>query len=134
MRRWIATGVLALGLCVPVAAAAQTRRALVMGSDRGLPDDEPLRFAETDAQLVAQALIEVGSVGRDQLEVLRGPTLAEARTALASISARSGPLDTLVVFVSGHASAAGAHLKGQIWPWSELKAALIAGLQIYPFS
>jgi hypothetical protein len=99
-----------------LAAGEVARYALVIGHDRGHADDPDLRYAETDARRLADALIELGRFAPDRVTVLRGPSPDAVQGALIGLNDRirtRGEPAVLVVFYSGHADARALHLGGQ---------------------
>lgn len=127
----VAVAVAAASLCAVarVAHAAPRRFAVIVGQATGLPGDEPLRFAETDAQRVAAVLRELGGFAAEDVVVLSRSKAAELRRALITVNARlrEVPGETvLFVFYSGHADAEALHLAGTALPAEELRD-LVAG-------
>lgn len=121
------TLLVALALLVAITwsdRAEAARRALVIGENVGLAVDAPLRFAEEDARGVASTLEAVGAVRREDVTLLTGASLAEVHAALHQLAARSQPDDELIVFFSGHGGADGAHVDGQVWTWTDVRADL----------
>jgi hypothetical protein len=108
------------------ARAEAARRALVVGQNVGLGPEAPLRFAEDDAAAVAATLEEVGAVAHGDITLMTGAHVSAVRSAVRKIGARSGPDDELFVFFSGHGGPDGAHLDGEVWPWTEVRADLEA--------
>lgn len=106
----------ACALLFGAAAYAQERRAaLIIGSNEGDASEVRLRYAESDARQVAEVLKRQGAFDAELTMELLAPTADEVRRALrrfASMSADPGPLDTLVVYYSGHADAQALHLRG----------------------
>jgi hypothetical protein len=98
------------------------RFALVVGSNRGLVDEEALRFAEEDALKVRGALIDVGGFSPAQVTQLDGATAESLRAALRVLKASmgEGPHERLVVYVSSHAADGALHLGGTEFPLAEL--------------
>jgi hypothetical protein len=84
----------------------------------------PLQFAESDASQVASTLVEVGGAELRNVRLLRGASLAAAESALTQLGREAGSDDLVLVFYSGHGSSRGAHLDGQVWPWSRIHAGL----------
>src|SRR6185369_1229925 len=91
-------------------AAAETRRiAVVVGANAGDGERAPLRYAESDAGKLAQVLIEMGGVDRQDLFLLQGRSLAELRGVMADatrrVAAHHKVSDTrvlLLFYFSGH--------------------------------
>src|SRR5262245_63677282 len=72
-----------------VPAHADTERyAVVIGDNRGASDEQPLRYAESDAQRFADLLGDVGGVPGENQVVLRGKSADEVRRALSATNAR----------------------------------------------
>jgi hypothetical protein len=104
--------------------AEATRRALVIGENVGLGPDAPLRFAEDDARSVAATLEEVAGVRHEEMTLLTGASLGVVRASVRKLAARSQAGDELIVFFSGHGGPDGAHVAGQVWPWTDVRADL----------
>ena len=117
-------------LCVlvgPLAASAEEaprRWALVVGENQGLPGEERLRFAESDARRMREVLQEVGTVPPERTVALLGTDAATLREALsrfqARLSSEASPRDWLVLYISSHAGDGSLHLRGTELPMREL--------------
>ena len=115
--------ILGLALLTGPVEAAERRFAVVIGSDRGDVDEETLRFAETDADRMAQVLEKLGGVEPADLTLLHEPSADTVRRTLDEVGARiAATEDHAVVFVyySGHADAQDLHLAGTRLPLEEL--------------
>lgn len=109
-----------LTLCVllaPADAWAKIRRyAVVVGNDLGAGPELPLRFAQADARKVAEVLVSLGGVPRENLVLLTNAEAGEVERALIAINDRlrvergAGDDTMLVVYYSGHADAQTLHL------------------------
>ena len=80
-----ASAVALLAFCVlwPRAAAAKVQRyALVVGVNTGLAKEEPLRFAETDVDAVAETLETVGGYRSDRIVRLKNADAERVRNAI----------------------------------------------------
>jgi hypothetical protein len=119
----LAAALLALALA-PGRAAAGTTFALVVGNDEGLADEPPLAFAESDAALVARALVEMEVAPAANVRLLSGAALPAVTDALGALGRASGPQDTVFLFVSGHGGQDGAHLGGRVWAWADVRREL----------
>ena len=64
------------------------RYAVIVGQDAGAADEQRLRFAESDAQRVAELLGEVGGVPAENQVVLRGKSAEQMRRALIATNER----------------------------------------------
>ncbi len=116
-----------VALSLSANAFGQERYALLVGANAGWSDDRPLAHAESDAERVQQALIEVGGFKPERIELLRDPDGSEVRARLRRLSdrARASPEGAIVFFYySGHADQKYLHLRGMPLGWDELVAAL----------
>lgn len=117
-----------IALAGGAARADVQRYAVIVGHDLGAPDEQRLRFAETDAARVAQLLGEVGGVPDENQVVLRGKPADSVRRALIAtnerirIDQRTGRDTVLVVYYSGHGDADALHLGDSRLPLRELEA------------
>ena len=109
--------------------AGDARVAVVVGNNVGLAGEQPLEYAEEDAERFYRLLTEIGGVdpkraylvkGGDAQAVLR--TLAVATGRLEELASR-GPA-TLIVYVSAHADAQALHLEGTRLAIADLRAAM----------
>ena len=124
---------LVLAVCV-VALAAEPARAeierfaVIIGHNTGAKDEQPLRFAETDAERVAELLAEVGGVPDENQVVLRGKNADQVRRALIATnerirtSERPGRQSVRFVYYSGHGDADALHLADTRLQLRELEA------------
>jgi hypothetical protein len=120
----------ALALLLPLAAAALPGRvAVVAGMNQGAAGRPKLWFAEKDAERFERTLLELGDFSPDGVELLRAPTAAAFREALARAETRvqaaraGGERTLLLVFYSGHAGAGGLELGSERIGYDELKEA-----------
>lgn len=102
--------------------AEATSFALVIGQDRGLLGQPDLRYAESDAAWVADTFREVGVA--DDVTLLTSARPAEVWAAFERLEQKVHPSDRVVVFLSSHGSARGAHLDDEVLPWPALSKAL----------
>jgi uncharacterized caspase-like protein len=107
-------------------APAERRAALLVGESAGDQADPPLRYAESDAAAMRDALVQVGGVARADARLLRGATAPELRRALQETAAKLagqqfGKADLLLLYVSAHASGGELHLRGTRLPLAELR-------------
>lgn len=110
-------------------AAPPARILLAIGQDIGASSDEPLRYAERDAQHVAELFTSIGDVDRSRSYLVNDASVERVRQTLAEIRGRAIELGDvlLIVYVSSHADANGLHLGDAHLPYSELRA-LIASV------
>jgi hypothetical protein len=105
-------------LCATATHAASRRIALVVGANRGVGDDQPLRFAEADATRMACVLRELGGFAKEDVIELRTPNAAELLrtmallTQLISDEVRAGRSPFLFFYFSGHADGSAVHTGG----------------------
>lgn len=119
------TSALLLGIALLLFCAlarAEPPRALVIGSNEGLASEPILEYAEQDARRMARIFADVAGIPDSRIQLLTGRPLGELKAALSALSHKTG--DEIWLFVSGHADARGLHVRGQVWPWRELRAAL----------
>lgn len=113
-----------------LAAAAPDRLALVVGSNDGGPDRAALWYAEKDAARVARVLADVGGFEPGSVEVLRSPSAAGLRGALAALEARARALEGgarppfVLFYFSGHADPLGLKLGAERIPYAEVSGVL----------
>jgi hypothetical protein len=112
-----------LSLLVAAPAFAEGRRfGLVVGENRGLAAEEQLRFAESDARRVKEALVDVGGFSAQDVTAVTGADATALRTALTRLreAMGPGPHDRLVIYVSSHSGDGMLHLAGTELPLQEL--------------
>ncbi|MEO7425580.1 MAG: caspase family protein [Fibrobacteria bacterium] len=118
---WMLTGITAMA-GQPVAQ----RFAVLIGEDRGLPEETPLHYAATDARKMADQLGEAGTFDRDHLYLLANASLDKIRKTLEEVKGKlkslrsSGVLSMVLIYYSGHGAADGLHIKGANFPRNEL--------------
>ncbi len=118
---------LLVGLALSLPSPASARRYLVaLGQNAGAGDDLPLRFAERDAERVAEVMLTVGGVDEGDATLLFGADAERLVEALEAASRRlraagDAPFDQLVVYVSGHAADGMLHLDGTRYPIAALR-------------
>lgn len=121
-----------LALCASAARADVERFALIIGNDLGAPHEQPLRYAEDDAERVYAALRDVGGFTPANMTLLKGEDAETVRSTLITFNDRIRqsairPAQTLLlVYFSGHADASSIHLRGTSLPFDEL-AKLVRG-------
>ncbi|MFV8748911.1 caspase family protein [Nannocystaceae bacterium ST9] len=134
MRAWVVLGLLlALVLLLPASAfAAERRYAVVVGVNEGKLGEETLRFAERDAERVAEVLLDYAEVGEEDLVLLRGVGAERVGQVLEQVARRiqadldRGDQPLLLVYFSGHADADALHLGKTELALDELEQAIRA--------
>jgi hypothetical protein len=135
-------GLLILTLYVGKAKAeplADNRFVVVVGDDVGSANDDPLRYAQSDAERFRNTLVELGGVPNDRQFLLLGEkpealwrTLSEVRGHVTELS-NMGRSSTLIFYFSGHGDGEALHLSKGLILLSDLRrelAAVRARLQI----
>lgn len=125
---WVLTivcGLLSIG--APV-RAEPVRILLAIGQNVGAPDDEPLRYAERDAERFAQVFTRLGDVERQRSYVITNATAESVRRALTEIRGRTIELRdvTLLVYISSHADTEGLRLADSHLSYPELRSLVAA--------
>ncbi len=112
----------------PLATAPHPRAyAIVIGSNAPGVGQQPLRFAEDDAQLMAHVLEELGRFEAADVRVLLHPGAADVLRAIDDVavkvraSAARGEQAEVVFYYSGHAKATAVNLSGDDLPLSTLR-------------
>ncbi len=126
-------GALADTAPTPVIAAPHPHAyAIVVGSNAGGPGQGSLRFAEGDAQRVAEVLRELGHFDARDVHVLLHPDASQVFAAIDDIgaevqaSAARGEQAEVVFYYSGHARATAVNLGSDELPLASLRARLTA--------
>ncbi|MFP2925294.1 caspase domain-containing protein, partial [Pyxidicoccus sp. 3LG] len=126
----LAGRLLAMSLLATLPAGAESRFALSVGHNLGRGTDEPLRWAERDAERMDALLGQLAGVPEDRRILLRGEDPASVRLALARVrgrieeARRAGERTLLFFFYSGHGDEAALHLGGASLPLAELQRLL----------
>lgn len=131
---FIALVVLGLGLLRPAPAGALPAETwlVTIAHNQGDPYEQPLRYAERDAELFVEVMTGLGGVAAHRVITLEGVDADGVRAALADVGRRlaaSGGRAAdrgLIVFYSGHADAEALHLGGTHLPHEELRATVKA--------
>ncbi|MBK7156089.1 MAG: caspase family protein [Sandaracinaceae bacterium] len=106
--------------------------ALVVGSNPGGPGQEPLAFAERDAQRMAEVLTELGHYPAARVDLLQAPSRAQLAGALRRLRQRlsvhdaRGEQSVVFFYYSGHAQSQALRLGSEEFPLTELRAAIDA--------
>jgi len=108
------------------AAPGGGRQVLVIGSNQGLSDEEPLQHAVEDARRTAAVLGELAGPEPSAVRLLADPPAAAVLGALASLAAAPAGSDAVIVYFSGHGDQDAIHLAGQTLPLAQLRQALAA--------
>jgi len=106
--------------------------AVLVGANVGAADDEPLRFAESDARRVRGLLVELGATRADRAVLVAGTgpdavlrALADARVRALELVA-AGRQVTFVFYYSGHGDEGSLHLSGGVLSLDAVRAAIAA--------
>ncbi len=123
----------ALPLAAPPAQTATQpvparRFVLAVGENRGDAADEPLRWAEADAQRFLEVLATAGGVSPGDAVALLGADADDLTRAIERLEERlareAAATDQLVLYVSSHADSGELHLQGTRFPVQRLLDAL----------
>lgn len=114
---------IAIALASP--AAAETHLLLV-ASNEGAAEEPALSFAESDAERVAAAFLDVGAVAPSRVERILGRRAGDVEIALELLRRRVRSDDTVIIFVSAHGGQDGMHLAGDVLAWGALRRAIEA--------
>lgn len=116
-----------VGLAPRHVDAAERRHAIVIGANEGKLGEETLRFAERDAERVAEVLLDYAAVGEEDLVLLRGVDAERVGQVLEQVGRRiqadlaAGDQPVLLVYFSGHADADALHLGSSELPLDQLE-------------
>src|SRR5688572_7525171 len=118
---------------------ADNRFVVVVGANVGTASDDPLRYAESDAERVRDLVVELGGVPSERAFLLLGGkpeglwrVLSEVRGRVAELS-RMGRTSTVIFYFSGHGDVEALHLPQGLVPLADLRrelAAVPARLQV----
>jgi len=124
----LTTSLLVLLASPPADAAEVVRRALVVGTNDGGGELEPLRYAEEDALKFAGVLQELGDFDPQEVSVLLSPDAATLEAQLtAAAEELAGQDEALFLFYySGHADARGLRLGSESFAYEALKESVRA--------
>jgi len=106
------------------------RFALVVGSNRGLLTDQPLRYAEADAASMGAVLSYLGGFPRGTLTELYSPSGEQLMAGVRKIAvqvrnARAAGSNVLVVFYySGHSDGDSLRTSGDLVPFGQVRRAI----------
>lgn len=112
----------------PAPEAARERYALIVGANLGGRGTEPLRFAQKDAEKMADLFRSLGRIPEQNVVVLLAPEADGLRNALAQMRTRvAQSMDRrteLFLYYSGHADDTGLRLGAEVFPMAELRTFL----------
>ncbi|NTX17426.1 caspase family protein [Myxococcus sp. CA056] len=121
------------GLLVLLAASvasAENRFSISVGHNLGRDTDEPLRWAQQDAERMDAVFGQLGGVPEDRRILLRGESVSNLRLGLARMrgrieeARRAGERTLLFFFYSGHGDEAALRMGGEALPLVELQRLL----------
>lgn len=112
--------------------------ALIIGANRGGRGQDPLRYAESDANRVAELLVDLGDYSQSNVTLLLQPNRTQLAVALAKLSAQvlsdraAGRSARVFFYYSGHARATALNLADEEVPLVDLRRALtgLGGLTV----
>jgi hypothetical protein len=105
----------ALSALAPASHAEVIRFAVLVGHNRGQPDEANLRYAEADAEKMRDVLIDLGGFRHENVVLMQGADAVAMRQTIIAINERIRGLTSsaqvvLLVYYSGHADAENLHL------------------------
>jgi hypothetical protein len=104
------------------AALLVVRLAIVVGNNHGLPGDVTLRYAESDAQKVARALVDLGGFRAEEVNLVLGATPEALRDRLSRLPPAGD--GEVLFYYSGHADPRRLHMSGSALDLDDLRAAV----------
>ena len=113
-------------------AAAAERLALVVGADVGAPQEEPLRYAQSDARRMRDVMVELAGVLPERALLLTSAQPAQVSSALDELRGRaaelhrSGKRVELFFYFSGHGDETALHFSRGDLALAELRRAIAA--------
>lgn len=116
-----------LSVAAPGFARAAGRKILIIGSDVGLREEDPLRHAVEDAHRMASVLTDLAGSDAPDVRLLVNPTVEAVLRALDSLAAPPRASDAVLVYFSGHGDQSALHLAGESLPLDRLRQALASG-------
>lgn len=107
-----------------IAQAGVLRHAVVVGANVGGGTLEPLHYAESDAEEMANTLVELGGFDPSYVTVLYAPTTDALKEALHDHAdlARRFDDDLFLFYYSGHADGRGLRIGTAIYPYEDLRS------------
>ncbi|WP_342380341.1 caspase family protein [Myxococcus stipitatus] len=111
-------------------AHAESRFAISVGHNLGRDSDEPLRWAQQDAERMDAVFGQLGGVTEDRRLLLRGESVSNLKLGLARMrgrieeARRAGERTLLFFFYSGHGDEVALRLGGEALPLAELQRLL----------
>jgi hypothetical protein len=117
---------LAFCRCSIAYAAEPVRILLALGQNVGAASDEPLRYAERDAERFAEVFTTLGDVAPERAYVVKNATVERVRSVVAEIRGRTFELPDviLLVYVSSHADSSGFRLADGHLTYAQLRELL----------
>jgi hypothetical protein len=125
------TAVLAIAFAVSTSPAlAATRFLVAVGNGVGLADEEPLRFAQLDAERFRDVFVDLGAVSGARASVITDGGIHALELALARLhgqveeAVRLGERVDVLFYLSSHGDAESVHLDGERYPLATLEQRL----------
>jgi hypothetical protein len=112
------------------AQPGEVRLGIVVSSNRGMPGEEPLLYADKDAERVAELLYSLGGYAPGDVWVIPEARVEDVFSTLTRVTVRAqeivlaGGEPSLLLFYAGHAGTDGLHLSGEALPLPDLKSAI----------
>ncbi len=104
------------------------RFAIIIGNNRGLAKERPLKYAAKDASELSRVLIRGQSFEDDRVYCLQNQSLDNIRNSFSELRGRLlevkkiGKKTLVMAYFSGHGSKGGLHVEGRVWNRDEFLA------------
>lgn len=112
------------------AASSEERIAVIVGTNLGDPNEEPLRYAESDARRFRDVLVSLGDTTPERAILLVGARGTQVLQAVREAQGRAAELKaagkrvSMIFYYSGHGSETHLHLRGERLSHVDLRIAL----------
>src|SRR5437879_6390846 len=112
---------------VPASAAPEARVGVFVGANFGLGEEEPLRFAVSDAARMRQAFVELSDFQESRAKLVLRPSRQSILDALTEATGRVAELNAagrrvlLIFYFSGHGTEDELHVSGERVTLAELR-------------
>lgn len=120
--------ILALGVATPASGA--TRFLVAVGARTGLPDEDLLIYANSDAERLHDTFVELGAVAPSRATLIEDGGVHGLELAIARLqgevaeAVRQGERVEVIFYASSHGDADALHMDGARYPLASLTAAL----------
>ncbi|MCP4498458.1 MAG: caspase family protein [Deltaproteobacteria bacterium] len=106
----------------------QSKIAIIIANNRGLPHEGELRFAESDGRRMAKVLLDLGGYPSENVHMLLGKTAAEIQVFLDELRLKmktdsaqgSSSTPVVILYFSGHSDGKALHVNGTLLPTNKV--------------